>query len=129
MKFALLALIAFLPVFAQEKAQDKGAQALNGNDPVILATQDDEKLGSPKITVSRGGFLYQFVNEKNKATFEKNPAQYEIQMGGACARMGAGSGASGNPGLYGVYKNRIYIFGTDDCKTTFMKDPQTFVSK
>jgi len=122
MKLALLALVALLPLMAEDKTV-----ALNGNDPVLLATQNVEKLGSTKLTATRGDFTYQFVDAKNKAEFEKNPAQYEIQMGGACARMGGNT--HGNPSNYGVYQKKIYIFGTDDCREVFMKDPKSFVGK
>jgi len=122
MKLALLAVAALLPLIAQDKTV-----ALNGNDPVLLATQNVEKLGSAKLAVTRGDFTYQFTDAKTKAEFEKSPAKYEIQMGGACARMGGGS--HGNPGNYGVYEKKIYIFGTDDCREIFMKDPKSFIGK
>jgi YHS domain-containing protein len=122
MKLALLALAALLPLVAQDKSA-----ALNGNDPVLLASQNVEKLGSARITAERGGFTFQFVDAKNKAEFEKNPAKYEIQMGGACARMGAGT--HGNPSNYAVFEKKIYIFGSDDCRETFLKNPKNFVGK
>ncbi len=120
MKLALFALVALLPLMAE----DKGTLALNGNDPVVLATQDVEKPGSPKLTLTRGGFLYQFVDAKNKAEFEKNPAQYEIQFGGSCARMRS---VQGNPGNYAVHAKKIYVFGSDGCREAFVADPKSFV--
>lgn len=122
MKLALLAFAALLPLLAQDSTP-----ALNGNDPVLLATQGVEKIGSAKFAVTRGGFTYQFVDAKNKATFEKSPAEYEIQMGGACARMGPGT--HGNPSNYAVHAKKIYIFGTDDCREVFLKDPKSFAEK
>ena len=44
----------------------------------------------------RDQFQYLFATPENKATFEKSPEKYEIQLSGACARMGGG--VTGNPG-------------------------------
>src|SRR5262245_29957519 len=91
--------------------------ALEGLDPVLL-TQGKEAQGEMKITVTRGQFRYMFANAANKAAFEQYPTRYEIQLNGACARMGAP--VVGNPDLYAVHKGRIYIFGSENCKTLFV---------
>src|SRR5215212_11103837 len=61
---------------------------LEGLDPVMLS-QGKEVQGDMKYKVTRGQFQYLFASAENKATFEKDPARYEIQLGGHCARMGA----------------------------------------
>src|SRR4051794_37089569 len=98
--------------------------AIEGLDPVMLV-QGKEVPGNLKISVTRGRFQYFFANEGDKATFEKQPAQYEIQLDGSCARMGAPVG--GNPDLYTVHKGRIYIFGSSDCKTRFEAAPEKYL--
>jgi len=110
-------------VFAQSPAQGV-VPVLEGLDPVLLV-QGKEVQGNLKITVTRGNFQYLFANEENKAVFVKDPARYEIQLDGACARMGAP--VSGNPDLHTVYQGRIYIFGTDECKTRFEAAPESFL--
>ncbi|HVQ40125.1 MAG TPA: hypothetical protein VMS31_21475, partial [Pyrinomonadaceae bacterium] len=60
-----------------------------------------------------------------KATFEKDPTRYEIQLGGTCARMGPA--VTGNPDLFTVYQGRIYIFGSGDCKTRFEAAPAKYL--
>src|SRR4051812_6757638 len=72
---------------------------LEGLDPVMLS-QGKEVQGDMKYTVTRGQFQYLFASAENKATFERDPARYEIQLDGHCARMGAPT--SGNPDLYAV---------------------------
>ena len=72
-----------------------------------------------------GHFQYFFANEEDKALFEKEPAQYEIQLNGSCARMGAP--VNGNPDLYSVHKGRIYIFGSPECKTRFDAAPEKYL--
>ena len=98
--------------------------ALEGLDPVLLV-QGKEIQGNVKISVIRGAFQYYFANAENKAEFEKDPAHYEIQLQGACARMGAP--VNGNPDLYSVYKNRIYIFGSGECKKRFDATPAKYL--
>src|SRR5215213_259944 len=97
---------------------------IEGLDPVMLV-EGKEVQGDLKISVIRGRFQYLFANAENKALFEKDPERYEIQLGGSCARMGPPVG--GNPDLYAVYKERIYIFGSPDCLYVFKATPEKFV--
>lgn len=124
--FIVAVLICFncgVIVFAQSNGPD-AVPVLEGLDPVMLV-QGKEVQGNLKITVTRGNFEYMFASETNKATFEKDPARYEIQLNGACARMGPL--VNGNPDLYTVYKGRIYIFGSGDCKTRFEAAPAKYL--
>ena len=104
---------------AQSSAKDL-TPVLEGLDPVLLV-QGKEVQGNLKITVTRGNFQYFFASEENRATFEKDAARYEIQLNGACARMGPP--VTGDPDLYSIYKGRIYIFGSGECKTRFDATP------
>jgi hypothetical protein len=56
-------------------------------DPVAYVG-GQELAGKDDFTIDRGGFRYKFVDANNKSTFEKDPERNEIQLGGACARMG-----------------------------------------
>ncbi len=97
---------------------------LEGLDPVMLS-QGKEIQGDMKYKVTRGRFQYLFANEENKAAFEKDPSQYEIQLDGHCARMGAPT--TGDPDLYAVHKGRIYIFGSEECQTRFKAAPEKYL--
>ena len=97
---------------------------LEGLDPVMLS-QGKEVQGDMKYKVTRGKFEYLFANAENKATFEKEPSRYEIQLDGACARMGAPT--TGNPDLYFVHNGRIYIFGSEECQTLFKAAPEKYL--
>ena len=97
---------------------------LEGLDPVAL-TQGKEVQGDMKYKVKRGQFEYIFASAENKATFEKDPTRYEIQLGGHCARMGAPT--TGNPDLYAVHNGRIYIFGSEECQTLFKSTPDKYL--
>src|SRR6185369_13508070 len=97
---------------------------LEGLDPVMLV-QGKEVQGDMKFKVTRGRFEYLFANAENKAAFEKDPARYEIQLDGACARMGAPT--TGNPDLYTVHNGHIYIFGSEECQTLFKSAPEKYL--
>ena len=97
---------------------------IEGLDPVML-TQGKEVQGDMKFKVTRGRFQYIFANAENKATFEKDPERYEIQLDGFCARMGAPT--TGDPDLYAVHNGRIYIFGSPECQTLFKATPEKYL--
>src|ERR1044072_2324910 len=94
MLFAIALLAgATAPVSAQGSTSDT-VIPLEGLDPVLLS-QGKEVQGDMKYQVTRGKFQYIFANAQTQATFEKDPARYEIQLDGSCARMGPPTG--GNP--------------------------------
>lgn len=71
------------------------------------------------------GFTYLFASAETKATFDRDPAKFAIQLGGACARMGGS--VYGNPSDYAVHEGRIYIFGSDSCHKAFVAAPEKFI--
>jgi YHS domain-containing protein len=90
-----------------------------------MLSQGKEVQGDMKYKVTRGRFEYIFASAENKATFEKDPARYEIQLDGHCGRMGAPT--TGNPDLYLVHKERIYLFGSEECQTLFKAAPDKYL--
>lgn len=90
-------------------------------DPVELVA-GRESPGQESLAAERYQYRYLFANEENKREFEAHPEKYEIQMGGACGRMGLLSGA-GNPDRYALHDDRIFIFASDQCRSTFLLDP------
>jgi YHS domain-containing protein len=129
--FLVLAAIAVLEASTADSAHAQQSPAvsetvipLEGLDPVMLA-HGKEVQGDMKFKVTRGKFQYIFANAENKAAFEKDPARYEIQLDGHCARMGAPT--TGNPDLYAVHNGRIYIFGSEECQTLFKATPEKYL--
>ncbi len=124
--FVILLTVALLGWQAHSAASQsqQATPVLEGLDPVMLV-KGKEVQGELNISVTRGQFQYLFANAENKAAFEKEPARYEIQLGGACARMG--SPVTGNPDLYAIHKERIYIFGSAACKNLFQAAPEKYI--
>ena len=129
--FLLLTLVAVLNVAPinlshaqQSPAVSDTVIPLEGLDPVMLA-QGKEVQGDMKYQVTRGNFRYLFAGPETKAAFEKDPSRYEIQLDGHCARMGAPT--TGNPDLYAVHEQRIYVFGSAECQTLFKAAPEKYL--
>jgi YHS domain-containing protein len=126
--FLLTVAIASLSsnALAQSSAQSKADAllALKGLDPVLLS-QGKEAKGEETLSLTHKGFKYLFANAEDKARFEKEPKRFEIQLSGECPVV---PGAEGNPGIFTVYNERIYIFASDDCLANFKQDPKKYVN-
>jgi YHS domain-containing protein len=120
MNLKKLALLLFAPLVLSQAP----VIPLEGLDPVALI-QGQQLDGDKKFSVTRGGFQYLFATADNKATFEKDPARYEIQLGGSCARMGPRTGGNGD--LYSVIDHKIYVFGSAECKKRFEAAPAKYL--
>ena len=96
-------------------------------DPVELVA-GRETPGLESISHQHGGFTYRFRSKQNLETFLKEPQRFEIQFGGGCGRMGPLSGV-GRTSIYTVYKNRIYIFASEQCRTGFLKRPDKLIDR
>lgn len=110
-------------------AQDSVAEsresptALNGLDPVSLVG-GAEIAGDPDRTITHAGFSYQFASDDNQRQFQREPKRFEIQREGNCGVM---PGVPGNPGLFAVVRGEIFIFGSPNCRTTFVADPDRYL--
>jgi YHS domain-containing protein len=116
--------VCLLSVGLLAQSRDSPVDALDGLDPVLLV-QGKEVMGKSALSVVRGGFTYLFSTPETKATFERDPATYEIQLGGQCARMGKTAG--GNPSDFLVHDGKIYIFGSDECHKRFQAAPAKYL--
>jgi len=79
--------------------------------------------GKDSIAADHGRFVYWFATEQNRETFRRNPGRYQIQLGGACARMGPLSGSCRND-IYAVHDGKIYLFASTQCRDGFLKSPE-----
>ena len=125
--FILTALVVLLSAggpAGRDGLQKAADDALDGLDPVLLVG-GKEVPGKSALSVTRGDFVYLFSTADTKATFERDPAKYEIQLGGLCARMGKTTG--GNPSDFLVHEGKIYIFGSDECHKKFQAEPAKYL--
>lgn len=115
----ILACVLFTsPALAQKSGRDRVLKI----DAVELIDNQKEIEGKTEFQHQFGRYNYLFANAANLETFKANPAKYEIQQGGACGRMGPLSG-EGSPKIFAVHDGRLYIFASEQCKRSFLKDP------
>ena len=124
---ALSFLLATGSLTGQQAAPQPPPDALEGVDVVVLIEQGKEVFGKSAISSIHGNMTYLFSSPENKATFDKAPEKYVVQMDGICARMGGG--VTGNPALYAVHDKKIYTFGTEDCRKMFIESPARFIPR
>ncbi len=125
----LAALIVLLAARCVRPCDEKGLREKRstrsmGSTP-CCSVGGKEVPGKSAFSVTRGNFVYLFSTAETKATFEEDPARYEIQLGGMCAKMGKTAG--GNPADFIVHEGKIYIFGSDDCHKKFQANPAKYL--
>jgi YHS domain-containing protein len=87
-------------------------------DAVDLARGVDS-VGDASHRAEHAGFIYLFASEENQRAFLRDPEHYEIQLGGACARMGPLSGM-GTTANWATHEGKLYIFASESCRETFL---------
>jgi YHS domain-containing protein len=82
-------LILALPAAGADVPQlpnvDENGVILDGHDPVAFFTEGRPVKGSAGLRSTYRGAIYQFASQRNRETFDADPAKYEPQFGGWCA--------------------------------------------
>jgi len=98
--------------------------AISGFDPVAYFTDHKPELGRSELELRLGGAVWQFRNVGNRAAFRDHPDVYMPRFGGydpvAVAR---GETVPGNPRIWAVVGQRLYLFYNDAARMTFLGDP------
>lgn len=97
-------------------------------DVVELITTGEEAAGSADFDVERFGYTYHFTSAANRDAFLADPLRFEVQCGGACARMGPLSGL-GKPDIYTVHAGRLYFFASESCRKGFLEAPDQLLDQ
>jgi hypothetical protein len=112
--------------------------AIEGIDPVLLV-RGEERQGKLEFPADHDDFRYLFVSEASRASFLEDPALYAVQLGGVCARMGpsnpfcphalpaGGPPGIGDPDIWAVVRDRIYVFWTVHCRDAFVQAPDRYL--
>ena len=84
--------------------------------------------GAPDFEASEAGAVWRFRNEGNRASFVAHPEVYGPQFGGYDpVDLGRGVTYAGNPRLWLVAGQRLYLFGREENREAFTTDPQRFL--
>jgi hypothetical protein len=102
--------------------------AIGGFDPVAYFVDGDAVLGKGAFEYALADTVWRFRNEGNRAAFVDNPEVYTPRFGGydpvAVARD---VGVPGNPRLWLIVENRLYLFFSPEARTAFAGNFKTIV--
>ena len=103
--------------------------AIDGVDPVAYFTDSQPLLGKPEFEFRYQGVIWRFRNDGNRAAFAQNPEVYTPRYGGydpvAVAR---GVAVAGNPLLWAVSRQRLYLFFSNAARAQFAGNADRIVA-
>jgi hypothetical protein len=98
--------------------------AIEGYDPVAYFADAQAERGRPDIEASEAGAVWRFRNEGNRASFVAYPEIYGPQFGGYDPTdLARGVTYAGNPRLWLIAGQRLYLFGREENRDAFAADP------
>lgn len=105
--------------------------AIEGYDAVNYFTQNKPAKGNINFAFEYKDKQWHFKNAKNLALFKENPQKYAAQYGGHCVwRMGTdGVGVYGNPNLWKIVNNKLYLNYNQETYRDWKKDIHGFITK
>jgi hypothetical protein len=99
--------------------------AINGFDPVAYFLDGTATLGKDAFEHAFAGVVWRFHNEGNRAVFIADPETYIPRFGGydpvAVAR---GVAVPGDPRLWLMADERLYLFYSPEAQNSFTADPR-----
>ncbi|MEP0191120.1 MAG: YHS domain-containing (seleno)protein [Erythrobacter sp.] len=86
--------------------------------------------GDARFMVKHNGAEWHFSSQQNADLFAANPDSYAPQYGGHCAwAMSRGSLAPGDPNLYKIVDDKLYLNFNPNVQQTWLKDTAGFIAK
>jgi len=120
-----LSLALFAATFPLAAAEPPAVPlALQGLDPVTVI-EGEPRPGSERFASVHGRFRYLFVTAESKALFDRTPDRWAFQLDGRCAMM---PGVAADGTLHTVYQGKLFGFGSEGCKSSFLEDPARYLA-
>jgi YHS domain-containing protein len=102
--------------------------AINGIDPVAYFTDAAPLYGLADYEYRYAGVVWRFRNEGNKAAFIANPDVYMPRFGGYdSVAIGRDVALPGNPLLWVIVGERLYLFYNDEARARFIAKPDDVI--
>jgi hypothetical protein len=97
--------------------------AISGFDPVAYFTDGEARPGKGEFELTWEGAVWRFRSEGNRAAFVASPDLYMPRFGGYDpAGIARGVGVPGDPRLWLVIGERLYLFYTREARNAFAAD-------
>jgi hypothetical protein len=98
--------------------------AISGDDPVAFFTDGRPVAGIPDLELRYGGAIWRFTNVGNRAAFAANPDVYMPRYGGYDPLgVAHGIAVAGNPDLWLIVSEKLFLFFDADRREKFAADP------
>lgn len=102
--------------------------AIDGYDPVAFFTDGKPTQGSPDLELRYGGVVWRFINVGDRAAFAASPDVYMPQYGGYDPLgVAHGIAVAGNPNVWLIADEKLFLFYDDDRRGKFAADPDRVV--
>jgi len=103
--------------------------ALDGFDPVSYFTDRQPSPGKPDYEYDWHGVPWYFASGANRDVFIRSPETYAPQFGGhSTTAMAQGYLSDGNPQIYVVAAERLYLFYSIDNRDAFTAAPNAIIA-
>ena len=130
---ALSFVAAILPARARDADIYTGlfsSLAVGGYDAVAYFKENRPVKGRPEFTTDYKGAKWQFASAENLTAFKANPVAYAPQYGGYCSwAVSQGYTASGDPLVWKIVNNRLFLNYDQSVQATWEKDIPGNISK
>jgi hypothetical protein len=102
--------------------------AIGGFDPVAYFVDARPVTGLEAFEASEAGAVWRFRNPGNRASFIAHPDIYGPQFGGYDPTdVARGVTFAGNPQVWLISGQRLYLFGRPEARDAFAADPERFL--
>jgi hypothetical protein len=103
--------------------------AIYGVDPVAYFTDRKPVAGREEFEHRFAGAVWRFNNDSNRAAFIADPNVYMPRYGGYDpVGIARGVSTAGDPDLWVVYDERLYLFYTAQARQAFIADPTRVIA-
>lgn len=110
--------------------RDERGQALRGHDAVAYFTENTARLGSTTFNLNLGGTIWLFSSADNRDRFAQSPERYAPAYGGYCSfGILLGQKFDGNPEVWSIEGDRLYLFLNRDVQARFYQDKPENLAK
>jgi len=104
--------------------------AISGIDPVAYFTDGKPIFGRPDYELSLDGAVWRFRNQGNRAAFAEHPEVYRPRFGGYDpVAITRDRSVAGNPLIWAIVGERLYLFYSDEARREFLADSGAFVDR
>lgn len=133
-RFFVTALAAAFAPAAQAKgpgiSTNRAGLAIQGYDTSAYWLKGTPQLGLQSHAVTWQGTPWHFATQTDADAFAANPARYAPKFGGFCTRaMSLKKVVDGDPEVWRIFEERLYLFARPVGGTYFDKGPAAMIAK